>query len=102
MISDEQNFVVQFFHLNSLSNAEFPDVVAAADPEHRRRPDLSVKQSHDPDRDMAKKVEQIMDDIYSFWPSDMQNLVDWVIKRDQLYVKKQLNSEPPLMLISRY
>ncbi|KAL2003171.1 hypothetical protein VTN02DRAFT_4784 [Thermoascus thermophilus] len=84
IIADEQNFVVQFFHLDSLSNAEFPDLVSGVAPEYRRRPDFSFKQSHDPDRDMAKRVEQIMDDIYSFWPADMENLADWVIKTDQL------------------
>ncbi|KAL1970644.1 hypothetical protein VTN77DRAFT_4288 [Rasamsonia byssochlamydoides] len=84
MISEEQNFAVQFFHLTSLANTEFPDVVAASNPEDRRRPDLSVKHSHDPDRDLAKKVEQMMDGIYSFWQNDMQNLVDWVIKTEPL------------------
>jgi hypothetical protein len=84
MISEEQNFAVQFFHLTSLANTEFPDIVATSSPEDRRRPDLSVKHSHDPDRELAKKVEQMMDGIYSFWSTDIQNFVDWVIKIDQL------------------
>lgn len=84
LIAEEQNFVVQFFHLNSLSTADFSDIVSSAAPEHRRRPNLSIKQSLDPDRDMAKKVEQIMDDIYSYWPSDLQNLMNWVVSSDQL------------------
>lgn len=83
-IAEEQNFVVQFFHLNSLSNVDFTDIVSAAAPEQRRRPNLSIRQSHDPDRDMAKKVEQMMDDIYSYWPTDLQNLMNWVISSDQL------------------
>lgn len=83
-ITDEQNFVVEFFHLNSLVNVDFSDLVAAAEPERRQCPDFSVKQSHDPDRDMAKRVEHIMDDIFSFWPNDMQSMVDWAIGSDPL------------------
>lgn len=83
-ITDEQNFVVEFFHLNSLVNVDFSDLVAAAEPENRQCPDFSVKQSHDPDRDMAKRVEHIMDDIFSFWPNDMQSMVDWAIGSDPL------------------
>lgn len=84
LIAEEQNFVVQFFHLNSLSTTDFTDIVSAAAPEYRRRPNLSIKQSLDPDRDMAKKVEQVMDDIYSYWPTDLQNLMNWAVNSDQL------------------
>jgi len=28
VISEEQNFITQFFHLNSLSSDEFPDIVS--------------------------------------------------------------------------
>ncbi|KAJ5278869.1 hypothetical protein N7478_004241 [Penicillium angulare] len=84
MITDEQNFVVEFFHLNSLANVDFSDMVAAASPEGRQCPDFSAKQSHDPDRDMAKRVEHIMDEVYSFWPNDMQSMVDWAIQADPL------------------
>ncbi|OJJ47754.1 hypothetical protein ASPZODRAFT_141323 [Penicilliopsis zonata CBS 506.65] len=84
MISDEQNFLVQFFHLSSLANADFPDLVASAHPDERRRPDFSAKQLNDPDREMAMKLEQVMDEIYNFWPTDLQNMVDWATKTDPL------------------
>ncbi|PYH41430.1 GTP-Rho binding exocyst subunit SEC3 [Aspergillus saccharolyticus JOP 1030-1] len=84
MISEEQNFIVHFFHLNSLSTLEFPDLVASGAPDERRIPNFSVKQLHDPDRGMAKKVEQSMDELFSFWPTDMQNLIDWAIRADPL------------------
>ncbi|KAE8146160.1 exocyst complex component Sec3-domain-containing protein [Aspergillus avenaceus] len=84
MISEEQNFLVHFFHLSSLSHVDFPDIVASANPDERRPPDFGVKQLHDPDRGLARKVEQIMDELFSFWPNDMQNLVDWAIKTDPL------------------
>lgn len=84
MITDEQNFVVEFFHLNSLANVDFSDLVAATLPAERQCPDFSAKQPHDPDRDMAKRVEHIMDEVYSFWPNDMQTMVDWAIQADPL------------------
>ena len=53
-------------------------------PDERRIPSFGSKQLHDPDRAMAKKVEQIMDELFAFWPTDMQNLVDWAIRADPL------------------
>jgi exocyst complex component 1 len=85
MISEEQNFIVQFFHLSSLANADFPDVVSSAAPEERRKPSLNaMNQTHDPDRERAKKVEQIVGGIYSFWPNDIQSLADWAMQGDPL------------------
>ena len=83
-IAEEQNFAVEFFHLTSLSSADFADVVSSTPPTRRRLPDLSTNQTYDPDRDMAKTVEKAMDNMYSFWPGDLQNLVDWTLKNDQL------------------
>ncbi|KAL5339060.1 exocyst complex component Sec3-domain-containing protein [Aspergillus crustosus] len=84
LVSEEQNFVVRFFHLTSLSNMDFADLVASGNPDERALPDVTTKQSPDPDRGMARKVEQVMDELYSFWPTDLQNLVDWSIKADPL------------------
>ncbi|KAJ5084715.1 hypothetical protein NUU61_009294 [Penicillium alfredii] len=84
MMAEEQNFVIRFFHLDSLATTDFSDLVASAHPEARKCPEFSTKQSHDPDRVMAKRVEQIMDEVYSFWPNDMQGIVDWAIKADPL------------------
>jgi hypothetical protein len=33
---------------------------------------------------MAKRVEQIMDEIYSFWPNDLQSMVDWAVQADPI------------------
>lgn len=84
MICEEQNFLLHFFHLDSLSTVDFPDLVASGSPDERRCPDFTVRRSHDPDRSMARKVEQIMDELFSFWPTDMQNLVDWTIQADPM------------------
>jgi hypothetical protein len=83
-ISEEQNFFVQFFHLDSQSNADFDEVVQALAPARRKLPNLQAKQSYDPDRNMAKIVQNTTEGIYSFWPADLQALMEWVLRMDQL------------------
>lgn len=83
-ISEEQNFIVHFFHLTSQSNTDFVEVVESQPPGQRKLPNLHVKQSYDPDRNLAKIVQNTIEGIYAFWPSDLQVLVDWVLKLDQL------------------
>ena len=84
LISEEQNFTVSFFHLSSLSSVDFAEIVAGRPPAQRRLPNLSLKQTYDPDRDMAKMVERMMDSLYAFWPTDMQNMIEWALSNDQL------------------
>ncbi|RVX70839.1 hypothetical protein B0A52_05995 [Exophiala mesophila] len=83
-IAEEQNFIVQFFHLDSQSNTDFSEVIQSSAPEQRKLPNLQAKQLYDPDRDMAKIVQNTTEGIYSFWPMELQGLVEWVLKTDQL------------------
>ena len=83
-ISIEQNFIVIFFHASSLENMDFPDAVAAVPPEARTGADLLQKRLFDPDRQMAKRVQNVMEDIFSFWTLEIDNLVEWVVKQDPL------------------
>ncbi|EXJ82441.1 hypothetical protein A1O3_06254 [Capronia epimyces CBS 606.96] len=83
-ISEEQNFIVHFFHIESQSSADFAEVVQSQPPAQRKVPDLQVKQSHEPDRGMAKIVQESTEGIYGFWVKDLQSLVDWVLRTDQL------------------
>ena len=80
----EQNFVVDLFHLSSLESVEFSDLVASVPPETRRGSNLLEKKLFDPDRSMAKVVKTMMEDIFSSWPAELQNLVDWVLAQDSL------------------
>ncbi|KAL8980144.1 MAG: hypothetical protein Q9205_004692 [Flavoplaca limonia] len=80
----EQNFIAELFHLTSTHKADFNDAVNAARPEARIGPDLTEKKPFEPDRDLAKRLYGTMEDIYSFWPTDVQNLVDSIVKQDQL------------------
>ena len=79
----EQNFIVELFHASSLDTQDFIDAVATS-PEQRKGGDLIVKKPFDPDRIMARKVLGVMEEIYSFWPTDLQNLVEWATKQNSL------------------
>ena len=79
----EQNSLVDLFHISSLENVEFIDAVATP-PESRKSGDLAEKKLFDPDRDMARKVYSMMEEIYVSFPTDLQSMVDWVVKQDAL------------------
>ncbi|KAF6237679.1 hypothetical protein HO173_003880 [Letharia columbiana] len=79
----EQNFVVDLFHASSLDTQDFIDA-HAIEPAQRKTGDLMVKKPFDPDRNMAKTVSGVMEEIYSFWPTELQSLADWTIKQDAM------------------
>ena len=79
----EQNSLVELFHVNSLENVEFTDAVTAP-VEARRAGNLAEKKLFDPDRAMARKVHSMMEEIYVFFATDLQSMVDWAIKQDAL------------------
>lgn len=79
----EQNFVVDFFHASSLDTQDFIDA-HAIEPAQRAAGDLMVKKPFDPDRNMAKIVSGVMEEIYSFWPTELQGLADWTVKQDAM------------------
>jgi hypothetical protein len=82
----EQNFVTEFFHATSTDSVDFPEAVARVHPENRRGPDLWARKQYEADRAMAKRVAEVMEEIFSFWPTEIQNLVEWAVNADPLYV----------------
>ncbi|KAE9370425.1 hypothetical protein N431DRAFT_484644 [Stipitochalara longipes BDJ] len=84
IMTTEQNFIVEFFHISSLEQLDFPESVSAASPENRRGADLRRTRVMDPNRDIAKLVVQSMEEVYTFFAGDMQALVDWTIQADPL------------------
>jgi hypothetical protein len=80
----EQNFIVEFFHISSLQSQDFPDAVAAFPPDARFGGDLRKPKPMDPNRDLAKRVVQSMEEMYSFLPAEIQSLIDWAIQADPL------------------
>ncbi|KAL9578776.1 MAG: hypothetical protein Q9203_006968, partial [Teloschistes exilis] len=79
----EQNFITELFHLTSAHNADFNDAVRAG-PEGRAAKDLMERKPFEADRDLARELYKTMEEVFSFWPVDIQKLVEWVVKQDQL------------------
>lgn len=90
IMSMEQNFIVEFFHVTSLEQHDFPDAVAAAPPDTRQGGDLRRPRVMDPNRDLAKQVVLSMEEVYSFFLGDIQALVDWTLQADPLLVQKSI------------
>ncbi|KAF2137594.1 uncharacterized protein K452DRAFT_278230 [Aplosporella prunicola CBS 121167] len=84
LVFTEQNFVVEFFHASSIENMDFADAVTSARPQSRRGGNLFARKMFEPDRALAKRVAEVMDDIFAFWPQELQNLVEWVVRNDPL------------------
>ncbi|OCK76882.1 hypothetical protein K432DRAFT_334895 [Lepidopterella palustris CBS 459.81] len=84
LIFTEQNFVTDFFHATSAENLDFYDAVNLTPPESRRGTNLFTRKQFEPDREMAKRVMELMEEMYSSWPTDLQNLVEWAVKADPL------------------
>ena len=83
MILVEQNFVVDLFHLTSLENLDYADAINTV-PEARKGGNPIQKKTFDPDRNMAKRVTGTMEEIYTSWPGELQNLAEWVVKQEPL------------------
>lgn len=86
LILMEQNFIVDYFHATSNENLDFADAVMAAPPEGRRGTNLHARKLYEPNRSMAKRVCEVMEDLFSFWLSDMQNFVEWTLSSGATYV----------------
>ena len=84
LISQEQNFVVDYFHATSLETLDFVDVVTSVPPERRRGTNLLASKPMDPDRDMARRVTGVMDEIFSFFTQEMSVLLDWAVSSDPI------------------
>jgi len=84
LVSMEQNFIVDFFHITSLEQHDFPEAVAAAAPDMRRGTDLRQHKVMDPNRELAAQVVLSMNEVYSFFETDLKSLVGWSIKSDPL------------------
>ncbi|KAF2103693.1 hypothetical protein NA57DRAFT_69906 [Rhizodiscina lignyota] len=77
LVFTEQNFIVDFFHANSTENLDFPDAVVIAPPDARRGTNLMARKAVEPDRTIAQKIKDIMEELMGFWPQDLNNMVQW-------------------------
>jgi hypothetical protein len=81
----EQNFVVEFFHISSLEQSDFQDMVMASLPDQRRGGDLRRPKMIDPNRDFVRRIYQSMEELFSFLPGELDDLmVKWALAADPL------------------
>lgn len=84
LISQEQNFIVDYFHATSLETSDFVDIVSSIPPERRRGTNLVIPKPMDPDREMARRVTGVMDEIFSFFTQEASVLLDWAVSSDPI------------------
>ncbi|KAK3094219.1 hypothetical protein LTR53_019593, partial [Teratosphaeriaceae sp. CCFEE 6253] len=85
LISQEQNFVVEFFHASGRgAGRDFGELVAAAPlPGERRGPgDMRAAGAVEPDREMAGAVKGTMDQLFASFASEMGALLEWAVAGD--------------------
>lgn len=84
LVSMEQNFVVDLFHATSLENMDFVDAVQTVEPSARTSPDVGTRRLMEPDRAMARRVAEFMDDCFGFLTADLKALLEWAVSGDPL------------------
>ena len=84
LISQEQNFVVKLFHASSLGNIDFVDAVSLSPPDQRRGVSVLQPRPLDPDREMARRVTGVMEEIFGFFTQETSNLLEWAISSDPI------------------
>lgn len=84
LLSMEQNFIVGLFHATSMENFDFADAVMAAVPEARTSQDLGMRRLIEPDRNVARQVTDIMEELFGFWSGEMRTLMEWAVAEDPM------------------
>jgi hypothetical protein len=84
LISMEQNFIVDLFHATSLENIDFADAVSANVPEARMGSDLTTRRLMEPDRAMARRVSDTMEETFGFWKDELRALMEWANAGDPI------------------
>ncbi|KAK0944801.1 hypothetical protein LTR29_003614 [Friedmanniomyces endolithicus] len=84
LISQEQNFIVELFHATSAETQDFAELVAATPPDQRQAKNLLMPRPTDPDREMAKQVTAVMEQLFGSFAQEMGVLLEWSIAGDPI------------------
>ncbi|KAI6850125.1 hypothetical protein KC332_g183 [Hortaea werneckii] len=84
LISQEQNFIVELFHVSSLENVDFLDSITNLPPHARHGANLLAPRPMDPNREMAKKVANVMDEVFAFYAQEIRELLEWSVVTDPI------------------
>lgn len=80
VISQEQNFLVDFFHASSTAPTNFVEMVRSYTIDRRRPTNLMGRKPYETDREMAKRVNGLMDDIFrASFQQNLTMMLDWTV-----------------------
>lgn len=78
----EQNFLTEYFMISSRSSMDFLELVSTTTPDTRRLGDLGGIRASEPDKERQKEIRMVMEQVFSFLPTELGGLVDWVVGLD--------------------
>ncbi|KAF2772419.1 hypothetical protein EJ03DRAFT_380806 [Teratosphaeria nubilosa] len=84
LVSQEQNFIMDLFHLFSQNQQDFLDAVTLTSPAHRNGTNLIIPRPFDADRETARQVTGVMDDIFRSFAQEMGVLLEWAVSHDPI------------------
>ncbi|ORY83253.1 exocyst complex component Sec3-domain-containing protein [Protomyces lactucae-debilis] len=92
ILSTEQNFLVDFFHLTSVETIEFPDYVGLGIKQELTVARLEDHKQMEPDRQLAKQRFDTMDNIFSWLQAEVLALAEQLTKQDAIQVVGMLKA----------
>lgn len=85
LIACEQNFLSEFFHMQSFGACPtYIDFVQSSGPEERRTGDLNRRRVPESDKQVAKMLFDTMTEIFGFLQNEMQSFVGAITTNDPL------------------
>ncbi|KAK3648394.1 hypothetical protein LTR56_007511 [Elasticomyces elasticus] len=84
LISQEQNFIAELFHATGSDTQDFVELVSATPPEQRRATNLLMPRPMDPDREMAKQVTSVMEQLFGSFAQEIGALLEWAVATDPI------------------
>lgn len=87
LVAAEQNFLSEFFHITSSTQAmSFIELAQSGDPNERQLSDLNRRRVPEQDKAVARMLFEAMGDIFGSLGNEMQVLVAHITSGDPLYV----------------
>ncbi|KAF2675471.1 hypothetical protein BT63DRAFT_436359 [Microthyrium microscopicum] len=84
LLLTEQAFIVDFFHASTTETVDFVEAAQAALPENRQGNHDLHRKTYEPNSEMNQLVSGLMSDMFSFLPTELQNLVNWAVNMGPL------------------
>lgn len=84
VVMQEQNFIVDLFHASSTDTQDFAEAVQMISPESRKGENLMATRPIEVDREVAKRIGGVMEEIFGFFAQEMGNLLEWSVASEPM------------------